>query len=652
MFCKKCGEILNDNDKECKKCGTDVSFDDFETMHTYDRQRQKELKVELKRLEKESKKTNKKLSVFNIFKRIIIVLMILCMVLSGLFIAIYYYTLNSPYDTYYNDVKIEKYLYKNNFNVLSYNDSNQVKLILNSDALNTILNDNIKAIEENLDSNVKIEMVKLDLVDNRLYLNGSYMNFKTPLSFKIQYKVENEKVKYTLSDIRLGNKNLKIPRFISEKFIKQNKEYEFDVESMSEIGLVSDALNTDGKLEVIINLKYDDIISEMRKYSFDTMVMEIYSEAHNENGKSFISKINLKEMISDSEFEKIVKDFFGEQKYLENIIIGYSNSIIKIVYDKYSPFIKTVESESDLLETKNEILLQKKVRISNELLLKLNDYLVEKDIYPLSDSGKLYNYETKEYIGVKTINDYYKVVDNKYIEEINNMDFIYDIINNQFMIALKLNSIQYLLVYYEQYEVISQDVFNVRFEPALESDIVELKQQDEERKIIEETIKEYFKKDEEIYVRYLKSDGAYAYGVVSFENKYQYIDSVALAKEANTWKVISDNEQYDRLNRMNPNFNIKTVPTIEMAQVRSRKKIMSEDAKETIISQFKKKGIYSSKANINIKFCSYIDEYVYVKLTDDKQYVYKVVNGGLKTILTKEEAMEIWELPPMLLLQD
>jgi len=652
MFCKKCGEILNDNDKECKKCGTDVSFDDFETMHTYDRQRQKELKVELKRLEKERKKTNKKLSVFNIFKRIIIVLMILCMVLSGLFIAIYYYTLNSPYDTYYNDVKIEKYLYKNNFNVLSYNDSNQVKLILNSDALNTILNDNIKAIEENLDSNVKIEMVKLDLVDNRLYLNGSYMNFKTPLSFKIQYKVENEKVKYTLSDIRLGNKNLKIPRFISEKFIKQNKEYEFDVESMSEIGLVSDALNTDGKLEVIINLKYDDIISEMRKYSFDTMVMEIYSEAHNENGKSFISKINLKEMISDSEFEKIVKDFFGEQKYLENIIIGYSNSIIKIVYDKYSPFIKTVESESDLLETKNEILLQKKVRISNELLLKLNDYLVEKDIYPLSDSGKLYNYETKEYIGVKTINDYYKVVDNKYIEEINNMDFIYDIINNQFMIALKLNSIQYLLVYYEQYEVISQDVFNVRFEPALESDIVELKQQDEERKIIEETIKEYFKKDEEIYVRYLKSDGAYAYGVVSFENKYQYIDSVALAKEANTWKVISDNEQYDRLNRMNPNFNIKTVPTIEMAQVRSRKKIMSEDAKETIISQFKKKGIYSSKANINIKFCSYIDEYVYVKLTDDKQYVYKVVNGGLKTILTKEEAMEIWELPPMLLLQD
>jgi hypothetical protein len=228
-------------------------------------------------------------------------------------------------------------------------------------------------------------------------------------------------------------------------------------------------------------------------------------------------------------------------------------------------------------------------------------------------------------------------------EEIyNKMKFLYNYNNKNYMISYKIDDNKYAIVDKDSYSFIDNNEYiEYGFNEPLEANLI----LDNE---IKTKIDEYFSSN--AFIRYMKSDGKYAYVVASDEKNYQDYEKFALEKN-DTWKIIDTNiNDLYTFSTNHPGFNINTLTDDFLNDTLYE---LSEDDKFAILDQLQYRDIIEDKKDIGLAYCSYDGKYIAFKLTNSEEYVFLIKYSYLDKLYKKDEAIKQWkDISPLILLQD
>lgn len=128
-----------------------------------------------------------------------------------------------------------------------------------------------------------------------------------------------------------------------------------------------------------------------------------------------------------------------------------------------------------------------------------------------------------------------------------------------------------------------------------------------------------------MYIRFMKSDGLYAFVITGKWDNNQIIDQYLLKKEDNAWVVKEHFEPeqmaFEKIKQTYPDFNTEMLPPYELADYEV--KVLEKEELSVFIDILKTENTVD-----DIMFCSYIDEYFYVIFDDNTNYLIKNPESG------------------------
>lgn len=609
------------------------------------------LKKELKRLERLKRKEERTLKsvLLKFIKVSTITLSIFLITMIVTAVGLFFYLNQSVFDNSFQYISSKEYFKEQGFNAITYKNPESINLMLDERAFNSVLLKNKEAIMEYLPFDYHIIDLKADLNNKMIRVNGRMGITLCPMSSSFEMDVENDQLKIRLKDFHLGAKELKIPEVVTNLVLgKDNRVIAIPLEQLdifpNYVKIKNIFLNPD---TVIYNTSVDVmVLSDGLKTSleeYDPLIYEYYTQHQDDEAMALSLRLVDEQSINQEDSVLLINDLFGQQSKLDDIIVSLDIGVIKELYSQYGHFIN--QPLEEIMAKKSEILIQKKIEVANILLLQLNDYLTTNSIYYISDFGKIYDVENQSYINANFIRDYYVMPNEAYKDEISNSMLYYDTTQDEIMVKSKLNDDQVLIVSKDYYEVLNKVDTDKKYpEGDTQTNIESPGRESEIALAIKDSILSYKNKNQGVYFRYLKTDGGFAYAIVSFENTYQSIQAFVLQKIDDQWSVLNENASYSSINTNYPDFNVKLLPPYDYKRIQIKQ--ISIYGKQSIVDQLRLKDSYTGGS---ISFCSYIGDYVYIQLSNGNEFVIYVKEGRLTEVLPRDKAEEEWNLSPLLM---
>lgn len=621
-----------------------------ENVNKRERKVQKRIQKNIKKIERQKRRDQRSIKdiVYSVAKVSIFTTIAVLTVVVLTTVGLFYYFNQYAFDNTFIYTSVNNYLQEASSDTIQYKNTDSMNIKLDEDIFNSLLLKNKEIIEEYIPYDYNLLDLTVNLQEKMVYINGRTDITLMPLSAEIDFGIIDEDLIITLNNISVGSEGLLLPDLIMDIFMKQD-DIKIPV-PMNVLEIFPDYLKTNDLFMqedgVIFNTGFNlkSAASHFMDYSAnaDPIILDSYQTKPTSENTIILNLLDTKD-VTNEEMSTFIEDMFGQQLILNQFIMALDATGIQQLYNEYGFIIR--DSVTELYEAKGETVISKKIEVAHTLLLQIDDYLNNNDIFLLSDGGTMYDSERQEQITVESISEFYELPSEVFAKEIKNCSFYYDPINGEIFVKYLLNDDQILIVSMEYYEIISAEEAQIKYPTnSIENEGVELTRQSEEASSVKQGIQTYVETQDDLYFRYLKSDGMYAYAIVSFENTYDTVHSYALKKVENQWIVLIHDLDFKTLNDDYIEFNIKLLPPYDYREVSIKQ--ISKYGKQSIIGELRIKGIYPGGS---ILFSSYIGDYVYIYLTGGEEFVLLADGGTLTEALPRYEAETTWELPFLLM---
>ncbi len=599
MNCTKCKQPLDEKATYCPSCGT-------KTNH------------------------NKGLK-----KRIFLGFLMVLGVLTTFAVALVVYSHHSEYNLSFSILDDKVYFEHHNFSHISRYENGTIQYHIPTELFNTLLNKQMSLIDNS-------KAIVLNTADKKLYLNCTMHGLNVPLSCPVKFQVKKRSISLDLSDFDLGNRHIPVIKPLESLLCNAIRSYpleltskDFNVPDLFIIEQVSLNDNT-----VILELQIQEQKMEKLIKTIQTSkngaILNIYKRSEQASNEKAL-EILQSESLSDKQTQLLLEDLANDQILLYQLLVASDKDALDTLFNDYEALLSGL-SQQDIESCQNQLIEQYISIDFKPILDALEQELNKNDYYVFNN--KPYNRIDKTYITLDNLIETYQL--NLNIDK-NNLQLFYNQGEAAFNIAYRLPEATYILISNDDYSVLTEAAFiemseveengNARyvFEP----------QPDVEKPIMG------FYDAEEIFIRYMKADKKYAFVIASPDNDYQRYTSFAIKNYGDCWRIIeTDIRDLNAFNKENPDFNINTATKLHLTSP----EILSDEEMAVILKDLDYRGL-ESESDVTIKYCSYSNNYVAVKLSNDHEYLYRMDYGYLDSVYRRADIPSWWDVPELILLQ-
>lgn len=497
----------------------------------------------------------------------------------------------------------------------------------------------------------KISNTMLDSNDKTIIFEGKLFGVSFPIKGEFSYKLEEGRLIGEIESVSIA-KAVKLNKKNTGKMMKwlfsDNYPFVFDGKSFFEndMLLIKDIKWKESLFEVTIEIKEAVLIKELKEIqkNANQIVLKHFKEKGNEKEK-LAAKLIETSQHSEADKELLYKDVFAGGDITAGILTICNQGHASKIFEKYKKALFPIE-EAKVKQKREDTIFAglEKYRGLIEDALNYKYFSEEK---PYINKNKVYSVGLKEYPTPKILDSRFSLAIPKDI--IDKMSFYYEKNSKSILITYMLDEQGIIVMDKNTYKVVNKSAIDKnsdftdtgRVSPVNDKAIWDN---------IYKQLQRYYQEQAPL-VRYMKADDRYAFVIASSSFAYQSFDVFAMKKEENNWEIIKQNiKTIEELNQEYPEFNLETA-TLDIERVKIYQ--LEEDMLQVMIDDMLNKKIVRDKTIKDIIFCSYGNDYIAFKMSDGKEYVYKVYRMYLHTILSKDQAIKNWpDLPEIITLQE
>ena len=490
-----------------------------------------------------------------------------------------------------------------------------------------------------------------DGTTRRADMNLTLMGFYVPVSTAISIEEVEGALHLEISDYRLGKEGLTSPGLVALlSGLSDSKQ----VVSLSDygvpegLGITELAMVPEG-LQLNFQVDEDMIHEEIEKIrrKIDPVSISYYRSFEEERTEPVLAIAQTIYPLNSRQVASLVDDARKGQYLINDLLLLTEGYDMTQLNEKLAVYGVSVDSEKIIMERKGFKGQAIDPDIAS-LFMALDTHFGEEIM--AFNGGKPFDMATMSTMTVAALAEAYDLGINP--ETVDRLSFVYE---DEFKVAYKLDGDSYYIRSIDDYEVVNREAYEALdgsksfVAPYYVDDIAMWD-------MTVDTLTQHFEA-EELFVRYMKTDGKSIFAVVSTASDPQdYWSSALMMSELGVVKLLQENvRSIPALMAAHPEFNIETA-TREVET--SDYERISEDTHATIMDELFSRRMISRSEEVTIDYSSYDgNTYIAFKLSNDDEYVFKVENTVygtyLATVYTKERALRNWrDLPEILLLQD
>jgi hypothetical protein len=525
----------------------------------------------------------------------------------------------------------------------------EIKLVLNEDNLNGILNKYLPT--EIVD--FQIQSFHFDINKQRIFMNTSYKGIPLPLSFAVTTHIAEGNVIFNYNDLRWGKWHIRLPLF-GNKINDYMNTFDYHSLNPSDLNL-PDILEVrrikiyESEVEIVFGMNekaLDQLLADFAQH-YDPEILTLYGQSEDMD-KTGVAYILINGELSNEIQGLLMIDFLEDQTFIESLLVALDDEMIEVLYNQYGEYLNTISIEK-IYELKADLLIEQQINSTNSILNALEKYESSYMKVPFLKYGTTpYDLGNNKIVSVDFLVDYYKLpVTEGFVDK---TKFVYNEQDGTYALAYESNNYQTIIYHKTGTEVLHRTEFEALYPEYNFSEKKLLTKEDEERLVIEASISNFWGTDK-VFTRYLAADSKFAFAVSSNGYNFQNFTSFALEKKEDQWEIIEvDIKDYTKFNETYPKFNITLVPK-ELPDISMITRLSNNDLLK-IIEDLYDRGIIENKNYGNIQYASYADRYIVVKLLDDREFIYAVSYGFLEKPYTREESLNMYNIPGIILIQD
>ncbi len=514
--------------------------------------------------------------------------------------------------------------------------------------LNRLMKDSLETTDLNLES------ITYSGRDKKVNMDLTYFGFYLPVSYTIDWTKDDEVITGNLSSMKISKLGWSLPTFMIQGIeslidlerIKEQQLFIRNYDIQDDLSLVGMEIVED---VMVLSFKVDEVAisNEVKKLreAINPDLLDYYKTYSPERTEVVIKILEQIYPLEHEQIEHLVNDLRGNKHIINDLILlteGYDTSGLLAMLEGYNITINETTINMERKAFKGQAIDPLIAMVFGAL----DDYFVEKIL--AFNQGKPYDLEAMNTLTIKELVDIYELdIEPSIVDE---MTFIYD---EAFKVAYRIDDETYYIRSINAYEVVRADQYEtlmgahdfVKPDYVTDSELWDK---------VTAFIKTYFEV-EEVFVRYMKSDGQSTFAVISTSANPQDYWSMAIYDNG-TMEVLDENVKVvASLITNHPEFNVETA-TREIENISFER--IPDSTHDTIIDELYDIGVISSKSATEIIYSSYDgSKYIAFKLNNDKEYVFKVEGTTygtyLATVYNKDRAISNWkDMSELLLLQE
>lgn len=577
------------------------------------------------------------------YKKILIwsggLLSILAILILGLLIYLH----QGRFEVAFNQVPLTTYLQQDIGRIMSI-EGREITINISEDALNTIFSERINGLA--LTDKEQVVDGYINTAEKKAYINMLVRGFYVPMSMETVFQTTDRMITLTFTQVQLKDqKLLSLPKSSEKKWqdkweSKVSKlQISLDDYAIPKIANIRGVeLHEDG-MRIILNMREDILAEEMKRIRTDKSqeLYQLYQSKEGIEGRAS-QIIGNDQPLTSEETEEILLDiFFQNQQLMKHMMVITHEDNMDYIRDTYGHYLKKIHRQ-DIMNSKYKLILGKIETYCGSLLEALK--ALPKEDYIVFGNDP-YDYKNKKRLTIADIIEYGKLTIPENVSS--KMGVLYNYEKAGYTIAYKVDENTYGIIGEDYYDFVDKNTYEgYHFqEPGENQERVDLE--------VKQKIEELF--GTKVFVRYMNTDGAYAFAIVSPDNNYQSYERMALVKKEDEWQVVDTGiiDLY-AFSIKHPGFNIKTVTDRDMND-----KIYSLSSKDisVVMDQLVYQKIIEDKKSASIVYCSFDGEYIALKLDNGEEYVFNIRYAYLDKVYKKEVAIAKWkDISPLILLQD
>ncbi len=552
------------------------------------------------------------------------------------------YLHHARFQVVFNQLPMKAY-FKNDIGSIIHIQGERVTIKIPNDVINTMFSERIKGLQ--LSEKERIQDGYVNTAEGKAYVNMMIRGIYVPIAMEVEFKTTDRTISLAFKNMKLRDKKLlTLPNGLEKKLLDKlaGQASQFGVSlddyqippimSVDEVNFKTD------QVDVVLKVNQEIFVKQMKDISM-IRSKELYGIYQNKEGtqKRAITIMDQRDQLTTAHTEEILKDlFFGKQELIKQLLIVTDEKNMDMVFDDYGHYIKGFQKE-DIIKEKNKLILGKietyctALREAVEGLSK-EEYIVFGNYpYALGDR-KLLNVEDMiEKAQLDIPEDVYQKMD---------LRFNYD--KKAFMIAYEVDG-AYALVGKDDYDFVDSQVYGAyAYDEPKDNQVTY-------DTAIEEQIAAYFTTD--VFIRYMNTDGQYAFVIASAATHYQDYERFALEKENDVWRIVETGiSDLYAFSVAHPGFNLKTITDHDM---NDKIYALSKEDIAVLVDQLAFRKMIPDKKSVTLTYCSYDGKYIALKLSNDEEYVFSIKYAYLDKVYTKDVAVTKWkDISPLILLQD
>lgn len=505
------------------------------------------------------------------------------------------------------------------------------------------------------DSPYTLNTIFYDGSNRSFLMNLSHSGFYLPLSITTQFEQSDSKINLKIQSIHIGKNKMKLfwpldkfvqgllPVSVFETIqldpmtVALNKGVYYDEGQFDETGI---------RLYYKMDSELIDEFYQLLKSKADKDLIQTYKDSDDLGAQKAGDLMSQVYPLTDEQLVEVINDLRTSRVLINHLLVLAGEETTSKLAKSLSIYGITID-ESQIIQDRKILEGQKWDSLFVEILNDLEAYF--SDGFIAFNLGKPFDVVKHETITLKDVVKLNKLNIDKTL--LSRLSFVK---KDGVGVAYQLDDQTYYIRYIDSYEMQNSIEF-AKYEGATTYKAPELVDDLTLWNEIEERLKVYFGV-ENIFVRYMKSDGESTFVIASPEDDpQQYWKFAILRDESNALEILDDNvKTVMGLHEAHPEFNIETV-TYEIERVKLI--AVTEETYDTILSQLYGNGLIGSPSEYEIVYASSNSNYIAFLLNNGEQYVYKVDRSSfgtyLQTVYKKDKAITNWpDMPTMILLQD
>lgn len=577
---------------------------------------------------------------FNYKKALIIgasVLGVLIILTTSLFVYLHH----ARFQVVFNELPMKTY-FKNDIESIMDIHGEHVTIKLPNDVLSTMFSERIKGLE--LSEKELVQDGYLNAAEGKAYMNMMIRGIYVPIAMDVVFETTDRTISLAFKNMKLRDKKLlALPNALEKKLLDKlaSQASRFSVSlddynipqimGVEEVNLLAD------QVDIVLKVNQEAFTKQMKDISV-VRSNELYGIYQNKEGsqKRAVTIMDQWEQLTVAHTEEILKDLFLDgQALIKHLLIVTDEENMDTVFDTYGRYIHF--KKKDIIQERNKLILGKIETYCTALLeavegLPKEEYIVFGN-YPYAFGDKK----------LLTVEDMIAKAQLDIPEEVfQKMDLRFNYEKKSYMIAYEVDGV-YALVGKDNYDFMDSKAYSAyAYGEPKENQVTY-------DTAIQEQIAAYF--NTEVFIRYMNTDGQYAFAIASAATHYQDYERFALEKENDVWRIVETGiSDLYAFSVAHPGFNLKTITDHNMSDSIYA---LSKDDIEVLLDQLAYRKIIEDKKSVDITYCSYDGKYIALKLSNGDEYVFNIKYAYLDKVYAKNVAITKWkDISPLILLQD